>query len=394
MEVGGIMIKLILLGLDFHSENLGCQALGYSFLEILDQIAVNNQVKFQILSVNYNLFELKREHYEISTLKIRLKSTSFFKTYWNALANADYVIDFTGGDSFTDIYGMSRFLKETMLKQMALFRKCQFVMGPQTIGPFENPIAIRKAKQVLRKSMRVYVRDEISKKYASEKLGCRPILTTDIAFLLPKSDINFSDKREKMCVGLNVSALMWHGGYTKNAFGLTFNYQVYCETIIEKMLAQGMEIHLIAHVITKEHGMNEDDYAVAEELKRRHPELIVAPKFQTPMEAKGYIANMDVFIGSRMHATIGAFSSGIPTIAVAYSRKFQGLYHSLQYDYVINAKKATLEAAVKQTMDWIQDADILKKQADISRSLAVKKCNAFVRDLETMFISGCASVKR
>lgn len=382
-----MIIKLILLGLDFHSENLGCQALGYSFLEILDRIATNNHIKFQILSVNYNLFELKQEHYEISTLKVCLKSKSFFKVYWNALHTADYVIDFTGGDSFTDIYGMSRFLKETMLKEMALYKKCPFVMGPQTIGPFDNPIAIRKAKRVLRKSVRVYVRDEISKKYALEKLGCRAISTTDIAFLLPKSDIKLSAKRGKICVGLNVSALMWHGGYRKNAFGLTFDYQVYCERIIKQMLAKGMEIHLIAHVITKENGMNEDDYVVAEELKRRHPELIVAPKFQNPMDAKGYIANMDVFIGSRMHATIGAFSSGIPTIAVAYSRKFHGLYHSLQYDYVIDAKKATLETAVKQTIDWMQDADILKKQADISRNLAVKKCDAFVRDLETIFTS-------
>ena len=37
-----------------------------------------------------------------------------------------------------------------------------------------------------------------------------------------------------------------------------------------------------------------------------------------------------------MHATIGALSSGVPTIPLAYSRKFSGVFGTIQYPYTID----------------------------------------------------------
>ena len=40
-----------------------------------------------------------------------------------------------------------------------------------------------------------------------------------------------------------------------------------------------------------------------------------------------------------MHATIGAFSSGVPVMPMAYSRKFNGLFvDTLQYDAMVDMK--------------------------------------------------------
>lgn len=48
---------------------------------------------------------------------------------------------------------------------------------------------------------------------------------------------------------------------------------------------------------------------------------------------------MDFFVGARMHATIGAFSSGVPVVPMAYSRKFNGLFKdTLQYDAMVDMK--------------------------------------------------------
>ena len=44
------------------------------------------------------------------------------------------------------------------------------------------------------------------------------------------------------------------------------------------------------------------------------------------MEAKSHISGMDFFIGSRMHACIAAYSSGVPVFPLGYSRKFTGLF--------------------------------------------------------------------
>lgn len=51
--------KIVLLGLDFNSGNFGCAALAYSFLNILSGLAKKNNIKLDIVSVNYNKFNRK-----------------------------------------------------------------------------------------------------------------------------------------------------------------------------------------------------------------------------------------------------------------------------------------------------------------------------------------------
>ena len=46
-------------------------------------------------------------------------------------------------------------------------------------------------------------------------------------------------------------------------------------------------------------------------------------------EVKWCISKLDWFVGSRMHATIAALSSGVPCAAIAYSRKFRGVFATL-----------------------------------------------------------------
>jgi polysaccharide pyruvyl transferase WcaK-like protein len=53
----------------------------------------------------------------------------------------------------------------------------------------------------------------------------------------------------------------------------------------------------------------------------------------------------DFFIGSRMHACIAALSQCIPTVGIAYSKKFSGVFESIQVGHlvadprIINEKK-------------------------------------------------------
>ena len=68
--------------------------------------------------------------------------------------------------------------------------------------------------------------------------------------------------------------------------------------------------------------------------------------FLTPIDAKDYISGLDFFMGSRMHATIAAFSSGVPVVPIAYSRKFNGLFKdTLEYEYMVDLKNSSNEEA-------------------------------------------------
>ena len=111
----------------------------------------------------------------------------------------------------------------------------------------------------------------------------------------------------------------------------------------------------------------------------------MSPRFTNPIEAKNFIAEMDVFVGARMHATIGAFSAGVVTIPFSYSRKFEGLYNSLGYPYTIDARKIDTQTAIKLTLEYINNSEPLK----VSQSKAVdsikEKLNLFEITIKNQF---------
>jgi polysaccharide pyruvyl transferase WcaK-like protein len=88
-----------------------------------------------------------------------------------------------------------------------------------------------------------------------------------------------------------------------------------------------VRLELIGHDIQGPNAGNTfEDYYVCKQLARAFPRCMVAPFFYSPIEAKSYISGLDLLIGSRMHACIAAYSSGVPVFPLAYSRKFSGLF--------------------------------------------------------------------
>ena len=209
------------------------------------------------------------------------------------------------------------------------------------------------------------VRDKLSLEYVNSI--CPEQKNTDeyidVAFLLPYKKIEFDNKYTH--VGLNISGLLWNGGYTKmNQFGLKCNYQNTLKAIIEYFLSnQNVKLHLISHVVNQAASI-ENDYAVLYGLweEYNNERLLLAPFFMSPIDAKSYIAGLDFFIGARMHATIAAFSTGVPVVPMAYSRKFNGLFaETLSYPHIVDMKTLSDKAILKLIIDiFINRADIKK----------------------------------
>ncbi len=65
-----------------------------------------------------------------------------------------------------------------------------------------------------------------------------------------------------------------------------------------------------------------------------------------------------------MHACIGAFSSGVPVVPLAYSRKFNGLFESLNYRHFGDCKKDTLEQALTKVQIGYENR--LRLQAEVA----------------------------
>ena len=394
-----------LIGADLASSNKGCEALAYSFLEILNRVAQKRDMLLQVFLVkslptkkwiksgcSYRKiscdYTTKRDYSNISLNVVFCFHTLNKIFFPKELKEADFVIDFTGGDSFSDIYGKKRFYSRTYLKSSVIKHGIPLVLGSQTIGPFLDKEVESIAAKVIKECIEVFARDEVSYEYAMKISGRQPILTTDVAFSLPYKKVDLL-KSDKIKIGLNVSGLLWNGGYTKNnQFGLICEYQSYCRKLISILLSKGLyEIHLIPHAFKEDLSDLDNDLIPVNILHDEFPDTIVSPKYDYCGDVKGYIAAMDVFTGARMHSTIGAFSAGVPVIPFSYSRKFEGLFQSLKYPYVLKARELDTDDCVKQTVQWIQDYSLLKEAMSSGKEIVLNRTERFTKRLDEILVT-------
>jgi len=356
--------------------NLGCSALAISNILLMDEvfekynivveyIVILAEPKDKICLEDYtSLDEYTKNSFSYRTyprLKPILKNPFLLKKT-KAFDGCDYVIDLCGGDGYTDNYGLIRLLAESLPVIVCKMKNVQCFFAPQTIGPFNSFIGKFIAQRTLRNLQTIFVRDQSSFE-CCEKLGLgnSTLQVIDVAFVLPFTKQRM--KNGKFNVGINVSGLLYNGGYNcKNYFKLAFSYKDFISRLIETLSeCDGIQIHLIPHVIDDEEGLD-DDYSVCRLLNQRYDRVILPDKFNNATQAKSYISAMDLFSGARMHSTIGAVSGGVPVIPVAYSRKFNGLYDTLEYPYYIDAKaKQTVDEAIQTFMHYMNCIEELRK---------------------------------
>ena len=382
-------MKIGLLGFKFENENMGCVALTYSVVSILTELFPDNLEIVNITDCIESL-EQARSYFpttRISGITYRLNSRLSVrdKTVIKELKTCDAVLDITYGDNFSDIYLPDFVHRTTSMKLNVEKLGVPLILMPQTIGPFENVALKKEAMKAIKKSKRVYTRDIPSKEFVLENLRKKDIyVATDVAFALPYE----KDKNGHSClrIGLNISGLLWKGGFLcDNQFGLSVDYREYIFSLLDELCSRNdNEVHIIPHVVDNISTANDGDLSVSNEIIKKYPRAILAPQFKDPIEAKNYIANMDVFSGARMHSTIAAFSSGVATIPFAYSRKFEGLYNNIGYPYIIDGKTMQTKQAVNLTLDYLAQKDELLKTGIESMKLVQDKLREFKADLNSV----------
>lgn len=375
-----------LFGFDFTSSNKGCEALTYTFLSMMEGICSNEKIVVYNFTYNKSLGIIPEKYprIEFHHVKINLKNPKYWLTARKILKKCNAFFDATFGDGFSDIYGEKWNVKTDLIKQTVLWSGTPLVLVPQTYGPYQNPKLEKWAMQIISKASLVYSRDDLSAKVIKEKAGVEIRVASDMAFKLPYDKEMYHTSDDKIKIGINISSLLWDSEWSKeNHFGLTVDYHEFHTAIIEYLIsAKEYEVHIIPHVIDMEHpDARENDYRICLELGKLYGERVkIAPAFDTPIEAKSYISNMDVFIGSRMHATIGAISSGVATIPFSYSRKFEGLFGSIDYPYVISAREVSTDKAVENCKLWIQNYEKLKADGEKSVQKSYVKLEALEND--------------
>lgn len=289
------------------------------------------------------------------------------------ITQMDMVAVITGGDSFSDIYGMRRFTLGSLRKWLVLLFNKDMVMLPQTYGPFERPLARVMARYILKKASLVYSRDQAGIDYVNKLLNKgakngKVRFAPDVAFVLDSREpkhltIEPSAKirgQNSIVVGLNISGLLFNGGYRRNnMFGLKTDYrELICEIIRMLLKKEEVVVLLIPHVFPPAGYEVESDsdacLKIYEQLRQIYSGRIFLVKGEYDQgEIKYIIGLSDFFIGSRMHACIAALSQNIPCVGVAYSEKFHGVFKSIKLEYCVADARSCDEKQVVEKINLV-----------------------------------------
>lgn len=380
------MLTIGLLWHSLSSSNLGVGALTLSQIAIVEKAAARagTNVQFKVFGT-IGVEDYGNTPNVKSILGLERNFIAPWKSpYFKQLRECDLVLDIGEGDSFTDIYGLERYFILVGTKYAAWLSGIPLILSPQTIGPFNGRFTRAGAKLIMGKSKRVFARDHLSMEYLKTN-GIKNIdEVIDVAFALP-FDKPTSRTDGKTRVGINVSGLLYHGGYTRNnQFGLSLDYAALTHAMLDWFTAQAdCEVHLVSHVVPESMPV-EDDYQISLELQKRYPTVQVAKRFTSPSEAKSFISGMDFFVGARMHACIGAFSSGVPVVPLAYSRKFNGLFESLNYSHFGDCKKDTLAQALAKVQTGYENRLSLQTEVAAGNEIAQTKLAKYENYLTAM----------
>lgn len=381
---------MLLIGLLWHSttsDNLGVGALTESQISIIKSAATKAgvDVRFRVFGTdgNKNYFAGDPGIERGAPISIK-RALACISPFPRQIGQCDVVFDIGEGDSFTDIYGIPRLRMQVFAKVIALLKGRPLVLSPQTIGPFERPLSRLVSNAVMRRCMRIFARDGLSFNYlSSQGLTANTDEVVDVAFRLPfQRPVRTPGAR--IAVGINVSGLLFNGGYTgANELGLSVDYTALTHKMIESLLARGdCDIWLVPHVLADSLPV-EDDYKVSLQLQQQYPALKLAPRFGSPSEAKSFISGMDFFTGARMHACIAAFSSGVPVVPLAYSRKFNGLFAALDYTHFGDCKAATDEQILDLVLRSLDRRAELKLAVDRGNLIADAKLKRYEDFIES-----------
>jgi len=209
------------------------------------------------------------------------------------------------------------------------------VICAESLGPFNSKVAGFIARLILERLDLITIREVFTAKYLNKigLLNSNVILTGDPAFLLEPAPVVFPKKPKGIVLGVtgNPDVVPYLSGCISNSY--IARYHEYAQLLADAIdnfidLHKDVTVLLIAHVFRPDSDDIKMHEAIYSKIIHKNNVQLLR-KCYTADEVKGVIALCDLFVGSRMHATIAAVSTRVPTVAVGHAHKFQGVLGDL-----------------------------------------------------------------
>lgn len=247
----------------------------------------------------------------------------------DSVAQSDVLV-MTGGDVISIDYDLSSLYFYCGFVDLARrLGKPVFLWGA-SVGPFSRlPHIERIMAGQLQEYDFISVREADSFRYLDGLGVKRLVQVADPAFVLKPEPFDVAallPSAEKGVVGINVSPLIAKYRTTDESRA---ELERDVTGFARQLCDQGYGVLFIPHVGPLDGRAWNNDHVYMQGLLERHgnqhPGMRLAPGHLNAAQLKFLLAQLRFFIGARTHATIGAISSGVPTVSIAYSVKAKGI---------------------------------------------------------------------
>ena len=184
---------------------------------------------------------------------------------------------------------------------------------------------------------------------AMKRIGVRTVLFPDPAFYLMPKKRKIPFNEDDKIVGINISPYIMQ---CENEQGIAYeNYRELIRYILSKT---DYKVMLIPHVVWK----GNDDRLVNRKLYDdfgQNSRIAMIDDCGCE-ELKYVISRCSLFVGARTHATIAAYSSGVPTLVVGYSVKARGITGDLfgtAEHYVLPVQNLHQPDELSEAFQWL-----------------------------------------
>ena len=334
-------MKKILLYQHQSSYNHGCEALVYSISQQIKQVVpdselrvcsffkshddeydfpyvdsfVDNKMWLQRYSLPWLIHQLDKRTLNSKWLQEKIM---FCKPCYQQAQWADICIAI-GGDTYCYNKGKEHWPLERKIKKLGK----KMMLWGCSIEPGDIP---GEMKEHLDLFDIITARDPFTyDALVANKIKAHIVRCADPAFLLEPCPCELPSAWDAgNTIGLNFSPMVM--GQLKNKTAAREGF----ETLIKHILETGSEkIALISHVRLPFSDDSTELLPLYERYKSTGRVMLIDDISLNARQLKYIISQCKLFIGARTHATIAAYSTGVPTLAIGYSIKARGIAQDL-----------------------------------------------------------------
>ncbi len=249
-------------------------------------------------------------------------------------ARSDLVIAAGGGYLYTTsrLHGNVMLLIHLHSFRLAAVLGKPVYLWAQSIGPFAAGYQARLVRMALRAVRLVEVREDVSRDLVSGWRLKVPVReAADAAFLLlaaePDVDLGLATRGAALRVGMTVRR--WFRDPAQQA-----RYQRTMAAFADRLAREcDAEVVFVPQVTAVRQDDDDRDAAreVAALMSHADRAHVIEEELSAP-QVKWLCGAMDFFVGTRMHSNIFALSLGVPTLAISYQPKTDGIMAQLGLD--------------------------------------------------------------